>query len=443
MKKGIKFLYAPARLFYKSNFIKSTEKSKLDAIGIKDEKIVEEYILAKYSTILGVAIVLIIFLVGAFFVSDTGQQIVTKLARKDYFGGDSNYEIHVKGENIDETITVNVSNRVMEKEQVFEMFDELFEELKVIMLADNDSLLNVRSDLNLVKDLKDGAVKVKWNISDYSLISGTGKLNSANIKETGEMLCLVATLSYEEYYIDYRIDVKVFPPIYTEQESIIHELEKELTAINLKNQNEKDIVLPDRIMGKQLTYSVDKENDLPVLIALSVIILILVYLSFESNIKKLNKERNTQLMLDYSELVSKLTLLIGAGMTIRMAWEKIVTDYRQASRNRRVAYEEMVITYNHLQSGKPEGSAYAEFGKRCRLHEYVKLGMLLEQNVKKGTNDLKVSLQKEAQTAFEDRKNFARKLGEEAGTKLLMPIMLMLLVVLIIIMVPALKMIEM
>jgi len=220
-------------------------------------------------------------------------------------------------------------------------------------------------------------------------------------------------------------------------------LEKELTAINLKNQNEKDIVLPDRIMGKQLTYSVDKENDLPVLIALSVIILILVYLSFESNIKKLNKERNTQLMLDYSELVSKLTLLIGAGMTIRMAWEKIVTDYRQASRNRRVAYEEMVITYNHLQSGKPEGSAYAEFGKRCRLHEYVKLGMLLEQNVKKGTNDLKVSLQKEAQTAFEDRKNFARKLGEEAGTKLLMPIMLMLLVVLIIIMVPALKMIEM
>ena len=104
MKKGIKFLYAPARLFYKSNFIKSTEKSKLDAIGIKDEKIVEAYILAKYSTILGVAIVLIIFLVGAFFVSDTGQQIVTKLARKDYFGGDSNYEIHVKGENIDETI---------------------------------------------------------------------------------------------------------------------------------------------------------------------------------------------------------------------------------------------------------------------------------------------------------------------------------------------------
>jgi len=39
--------------------------------------------------------------------------------------------------------------------------------------------------------------------------------------------------------------------------------------------------------------------------------------------------------------------------------------------------------------------------------------------------------------AFEDRKARARRLGEEAGTKLLLPMFLMLAVVLVIVIVPA------
>ena len=43
----------------------------------------------------------------------------------------------------------------------------------------------------------------------------------------------------------------------------------------------------------------------------------------------------------------------------------------------------------------------------------------------------------EAIQAFEDRKARARRLGEEAGTKLLLPMFLMLTVVLVIVIVPA------
>jgi hypothetical protein len=39
--------------------------------------------------------------------------------------------------------------------------------------------------------------------------------------------------------------------------------------------------------------------------------------------------------------------------------------------------------------------------------------------------------------AFEERKETAKRLGEEAGTKLLIPMMIMLVLVLVIIMVPA------
>ena len=62
---------------------------------------------------------------------------------------------------------------------------------------------------------------------------------------------------------------------------------------------------------------------------------------------------------------------------------------------------------------------------------------LLNQNLRKGTKGLTNLLQREAQEAFEERKNMAKKLGEEAGTKLMIPLFLMLAVVFVIVTVPA------
>jgi len=61
----------------------------------------------------------------------------------------------------------------------------------------------------------------------------------------------------------------------------------------------------------------------------------------------------------------------------------------------------------------------------------------LEQNRKSGTRNLRTLLELELADAWEQRKNLARKLGEEAGTKLLLPLFLMLGIVMVIIMVPA------
>lgn len=61
----------------------------------------------------------------------------------------------------------------------------------------------------------------------------------------------------------------------------------------------------------------------------------------------------------------------------------------------------------------------------------------MSQNLRKGTKGLTQLLKAEALQAFEDRKANARKRGEEAGTKLLLPMFLMLSVVLVIVIVPA------
>ena len=58
-------------------------------------------------------------------------------------------------------------------------------------------------------------------------------------------------------------------------------------------------------------------------------------------------------------------------------------------------------------------------------------------HLKQGNSRLLAILSQEADSAQEDERNLARKAGEEAGTKLLFPMVLMLLVIMFLILAPA------
>ena len=98
---------------------------------------------------------------------------------------------------------------------------------------------------------------------------------------------------------------------------------------------------------------------------------------------------------------------------------------------------EMLYTLHEMERGEGELSAYRHFANRCRLQQYVKFVSLLEQNVKMGASGFLSSLRKEAADAQEEKKAVAKRLGEEAGTKLLLPMMLDLAIAMAVIIVPA------
>lgn len=151
------------------------------------------------------------------------------------------------------------------------------------------------------------------------------------------------------------------------------------------------------------------------------------------------KKRSQELLNDYPEIVSKLLLLHESGLTIQNAFSVILKDYK--SKNTAVsmhyAYLEIERTINKIQSGFSESGAYAEFGQRCHLHVYIKLGTLLEQNIKKGSSDLHDALNQEVRESFSMHQNHILQSGQKAGTKLLLPMILILVVVMLIIIIPA------
>ena len=99
--------------------------------------------------------------------------------------------------------------------------------------------------------------------------------------------------------------------------------------------------------------------------------------------------------------------------------------------------EELNIAKNSMEIGMSEEQVYYQLGRRLKLPCYIKLMTLLEQNVKRGGKGLTAIFEQEELAALEERKNLAKRYGEEAGTKLLGPMILLLLVIMCMIMIPA------
>ena len=164
--------------------------------------------------------------------------------------------------------------------------------------------------------------------------------------------------------------------------------------------------------------------------------------------KKLEKERiKKEKEQDYPLIVSELSILMGAGMSFRKAIERMVMSYRKGvmekGKKTRAGFEDIVMTYRKMSDGLSELQALEELGKNSESREYRKLSMLLVQNLRKGSRDLLDCLEKEEKYAFELRKQNAIRAGEQASTKLLIPMAGMLFIVIVILVVPAMLQIKM
>jgi len=167
--------------------------------------------------------------------------------------------------------------------------------------------------------------------------------------------------------------------------------------------------------------------------AFSVFILVIMFFLPDSQLKDKIKKRHIKIQMDFPDFLNKLTLLINAGMTITKAWEKIVNDNTQKS----PLYEELTQTIADIRGGKSEIQAYEDFAKRCRMSEISRFVSIIVQNLRKGSNEIVSILRLQANECWEMRKHAAKRLGEEASTKMLFPMMIMFLAILIIVAVPA------
>lgn len=142
--------------------------------------------------------------------------------------------------------------------------------------------------------------------------------------------------------------------------------------------------------------------------------------------------------MSYPMVLNKLVLYLGAGMTVRGSFVKIAQDWQRSGKKEGgEIYQEMLFACNELNAGVSESLVYQRFGQRTGLEEYTRLATMLSQNLKKGNTTLLLRLREESEKAQKENVHLKKKMGEEAQTKLLVPMIMMMTIVMVLVILPA------
>lgn len=424
-------------------------QQELAALSTGRKSAVRSYYIKKTASFLAVLTVGLIFSGVCFIVYAMGEKTIQMqlLERPGYGEGDRKEELTVQiiGAEDEEQMEVTVQERKYTDQEKQELLDAALDELDRVLPGENESLDKVRTALNFPVSMMEGAVAVSWMTMPYGVINEDGSVKTA--EDSGTLVEIQATLTCGGREAIYTACANVFPPELSEREQLRQSIQKEVAQADARESITDVLTLPDDVDGKELIWKKEKQNPVPALLALTLIVSICVYLQMDSTVHSQAEARKNQLILDYPDLMWKMTMLLGAGLSIRGTFVRISEEYlrkqnavperKKRSTMTRYVYEEVCYACYEMQSGVSEAQAYERFGKRCQLPEYIRLGSVLSQNLKKGAKGLTELLEAEAESSLNDRKNRARKIGEQAGTKLLLPMVLMLGIVLVILMVPA------
>lgn len=375
-----------------------------------------------------------------------GEEMET-LERPGYGEGDRKESllVWIEGEEEGQDVEITVQEREYTKQEKEALLQNAILELEELMLGENESMDEVRGSLVFPQNMEDGAVEIMWITNPYGVIGEDGSIQSAE-DENGTLVEITGTLTCGNQQMTYTSYARVFPPLLSEQEQLYRSVREQVEQADEADIHEENLNLPKMVGDKSLIWMKTAENPFQKVFFLSLLIVICICVQMDNEVHKKAEERRAQLLLDYPDLMWKLTMLLGAGMSIKGAFGRISEEYRRQQKRQtqqyrkrqiRYVYEEVSYTCYEMQSGISEAQAYERFGKRCQLPEYIRIGSVLSQNLKKGAKGLTSMLEMEAEASLNDRKNNARKIGEKAGTKLLLPMILMLGVVLAILMIPA------
>lgn len=358
---------------------------------------------------------------------ERGQSLELQLEAEDFFDG-----YHYK---------VEIPAQVFTQAEAEQYFEKARQEIDERFFEQGDCAEHVSHAVRMENRYVDRMVSAEWTFDSYQYIDIDGKLRENNLKDNAivQATVLLTCGAYEQEYV---FSFMIVPPEFTKEEQLLNDIESAVTAEG-NRQGETYFQLPQKVDGVSLKWEEPKQHLLVKVLFFEIVIVVLLYFVEQEKKKTKEKERQDQMHLDYAEFVNKLLILLGSGMSLKQSLNRISARYfdkRQKNQTKeRYLYEELLITNHEIEDGESERLAYQKFGERIGLNCYNRLIRILIQNLRTGSRGICELLGQEATVALEERKALARKLGEEAGTKMLLPLIMMLGIVIAIIMVPAMQ----
>ena len=348
-------------------------------------------------------------------------------------------QIQVELEEEWKSVALEIAPLEYEYTQIETLHTEAEEYLKAVVPGDNQGFNRITETLFFPEKLPSTGGKIYWTTDAPWLISPEGEVMNESLAEPVKVQ-ITAEVIYGSESRYFTQVVTVYPKVYSGEEALLREVQQELASQEQRSRTQERFLLPETVLG----YQIEQEESTGVsksafLVLLAITVPLFIYSDYFGNLDTRRKKRKELAERGYTEFVTKLSLMLAAGITARQAFGRLAEEYEKSKGPEHVLSEELKVTKQELDNGASERIVYEEFGRRIGVIAYRRMASLLTRNVSRGVQDMRNLLLQEAKEVMAQERAAIRQKGEQAGTKLLLPMTGLLLLVFAILLVPALQ----
>ncbi len=369
-----------------------------------------------------------------------GDDVLQSLSRPTIGEGSKTYSIIGKSDSGEDTVEVKVSEAAVTKKEAEKIAQLAMTEIDETFLGENPSAEEITKPIVMKDSYQNGQVTANWELQAPGIIDPDGTPHPEKLKEPAVVAATV-WLRIQEYSFSYQMHFCVCPYASDSQEGKQAAIQKALEKSDQETKDQKDMDLPTSIAGNSVTWYVPADRTGEWISILGLFLGLGMILGKYRDEQKKENDRQLRLERDYPQIVSELSLYIGAGIPAKSAFLRMAQSYekgKETGQREREGYEEVVKLCHRMQDGEGEKAAYEGFAARCNNRHYRKLTLLLTQNLRQGNAKMTELLEQEELSAAELQRTQALARGEVASTKLLIPLVGLLGIILVLIGLPAL-----
>ena len=357
--------------------------------------------------------------------------------RNPFGRGEKEVRLKLEAEGKKKEISFTLEEKMLTDKEKEQIFRDFFRKLKIEMKGCNKSLNDVTQPLEFVEKLDGYPFQISYEPEDLLLIDWNGDLGQKGLAIREEMsTAILVEASYKEYFRQERIPLRILPQKKASP-NLFERFHNALVKRESSSRESRDFSVDSS--WKEIRVKEASRESLWKLPFLSLGVIFLLLLRNHSLIGERKRLRHKQNMEDFPLIVHLLTLYMGAGLSFPNAVERICKDYEKSAdaREGRYAFEQMRMMNHCLHMGLRPREVCLEWGNHFPEKVYGRLAMLLTQSFSKGAREIRSMMEKEQQDAFQVQIDYVRKEGEEASTRLLFPMILLLFITMVLVMFPA------
>ena len=266
----------------------------------------------------GVFLSLVVWIKGN---QDT-QIVDNRLYREDYDGSSQSLKLTADNGETKAQFDLELMPRELSEQEMNRLYEEFIPRLEEQILGLNETLDRIEYDMKLITSMDGYPFQVEWTVPDQYMDMKGKLLQEEMVQPVVEELG--ARISYGSFVMNYTLACCIYQR--AEPFTLKEKIAAQLLSLEEADRKKEYITLPTDYGDTELKWSGTKNYTGLLILFLTPVLTVMIYMMKDKDLHKEVERRGEQMQEDYADIVSKISLLISAGMTVQGAWGRVAGD---------------------------------------------------------------------------------------------------------------------